>query len=49
LSIDFSDYGFIPPADSTEFWGTNSISVKAGDYNLNGFLDLMAILKDTKK
>ena len=48
LSIDFGSYGFISLDDPDEFWGKNKISLKAGDYNLNGYVDLMVILKDNK-
>lgn len=46
LPIDFSFYGFIPPSQSGEFWGPNLINLKAGDYNLNGFVDLMAVMRN---
>jgi len=40
-------YSFIPPSEANDdFWNVNPISVKAGDYNLNGYIDLMVILKD---
>lgn len=48
LPIDFSDHGFIAPSSSGEFWGPNLISLKAGDYNLNGFVDLLAVLTDRR-
>lgn len=48
LAVDFSDYGFIAPSTSSEFWGPNLISLKAGDYNLNGFVDLLAVLADRR-
>lgn len=44
IKIDFGTYGFIP--DSSEFWGDNKILLKAGDYDLNGYIDLLVILKE---
>jgi len=49
LPIEFGIYSFIPPSEpNDDFWNVNPISVKAGDYNLNGYIDLMVILKINK-
>jgi integrin alpha FG-GAP repeat containing protein 1 len=45
LKADFNDYRFIPPSEAKGFWGDTSISMKAGDYNLNGFLDLLTVMR----
>jgi hypothetical protein len=49
LPIEFGIYSFVPPSEANDdFWDVNPISVKAGDYNLNGYIDLMVILKINK-
>ena len=48
VPVDFGTYGFISPNEPLEFWGDTKITLKAGDYNLNGYVDLMVILKDYK-
>ena len=49
LQIDFGNYGFVPPSESNQFWDANvAMSVKAGDYDLNGYLDLLMVLRDNK-
>ena len=45
LPVNFGDYSFVP-GNGRELWGENKISVKTGDYDLNGFLDLLVILRD---
>ncbi len=46
MNVDFDAYGFIPPSSdaSDEYWHSNGINVIVGDYNLNGFPDLMTVL-----
>ena len=34
--------------DEDDFWGDNKILLKAGDYDLNGYVDLMVVLKAQK-
>lgn len=47
VNIDFGSYGFIPPNANDEFWNKGAaMSVKAGDYDLNGYLDLLMVLRD---
>jgi hypothetical protein len=48
LKVDFGSYGFIYQMDDDDFWGDNKILLKAGDYDLNGYVDLMVVLKDQK-
>lgn len=49
VNIDFGSYGFIPPSANEEFWNQDAaMSVKAGDYDLNGYLDLLMVLRDNK-
>ena len=46
--VDFKSYGFIPPNSDSNFWGSNQISIKVGDHDLNGYLDLLVIVRDNK-
>ena len=46
--VDFKSYGFIPPNSGSNFWGSNQISIKVGDHDLNGYLDLLVIVRDNK-
>jgi hypothetical protein len=49
LKVDFGYYGFIPPNDaSASLFGQNSFSIKVGDYNLNGYVDLLTVLRVIK-
>lgn len=49
VNIDFGSYGFIPPGANEEFWNQKAaMSVKAGDYDLNGYIDLLMVLRDNK-
>jgi hypothetical protein len=48
LPVDLGKYSFIPPDEAVEYYGQTTISLKAGDYDLNGYLDLMAVLKLNK-
>ncbi len=49
LNIDFGGYSFIPPNNNEEFWNKDAaMSVKIGDYDLNGYIDLLMVLKDKK-
>lgn len=48
LPIDFGLYTFVPPSEAGDSWGNAGIVLKAGDYNLNGYLDLLAVLKYNK-
>lgn len=45
LPIDFGHYTFVPPSEADDTWGNAGIVIKAGDYDLNGYLDLLAVLK----
>jgi hypothetical protein len=45
VNVDFGAYGFLPSRSLDEFWDSKSVSVIAGDYNLNGYLDLMAVMR----
>jgi hypothetical protein len=48
LPIDVND--FIFQSGKTSEFGNNNIgiSLKAGDYNLDGFIDLLVVMKDGK-
>ena len=49
LKVDFkSSYGFIPASQVTDFWGPDTFSLKVGDYNLDGYQDLLAVLRWNK-
>lgn len=47
IRLNLGSYGFIPPNKNEEFWNKNAaMSVKIGDYDLNGYLDLLMVLRD---
>lgn len=49
IGLNLGTYGFIPPNKNKEFWNKNAkMSVKIGDYDLNGYLDLLMVLMDHK-